>query len=216
MILSPERRRALTGKADRYADNLEAVLPYLGKRGIDEQAAEMFGLGCVPEGEDYAGRLTIPYHTPTGCVLIKYRCTEADHHDGDKHVHERCPKVFSEQGCGIHLFNAQSLASSSELVVVTEGELDAVCVQAYCEIPAVGYPGTGSWNKHSDYYRLCFESVAEVAVVADGDDPGRAAAARVAQSIGFHARVVDMPDGEDANSALARHGAAWLKERIYG
>lgn len=210
MKISPERRRALTAKAQGFAGNIEQAVPYLLNRGISREVAAMFNMGVVPYGQEFAGRLSIPYMTPAGVVQIKYRCTDLSH--GDHKGDETCPKYLYEAGCGIHLYNAQVLISTGDLVVVTEGELDAVCVQAYCGIPAVAYPGVETWQKQS-HYRLCFEGVSEVIVVADGDKPGREAARRVADSIGSSARVLDMPDGQDSNSYIASQGAGAFIER---
>jgi DNA primase len=212
VILPPERRRSLTAKAQTYAGNATQVLPYLLSRGITDEVAAMFSLGCATEG-DYRGRLTIPYVTPGGVVQIKYRCADVDHHNGFKHVDEKCPKYLYEAGTSTHLFNAQVLLHAADTVVVTEGELDAVCVQAYCGLPAVAYPGAETWGKNP-HYRLCFEGVSEVIVVADGDDHGRAAALRVAKDIGMPARVVNLPSGEDSNSLIASQGASAYMEKI--
>lgn len=211
MTLPTERRKALTVKAQEYAANLDGVMPYLLSRGISKEAAQLFMLGCATG--DYRGRLTIPYVTPGGVVHIKYRCANAAHHDGTKHVHESCPKYLYEAGSKHHLFNAQVLIHAADQVVLTEGELDAVAVQAYTGLPAVGYPGVDSWHD-KPHFALCFEGVGEVIVVADGEDVGRRSAERVAKSLGFSARVVELPNGTDSNSYIAEQGAAAYLERI--
>jgi DNA primase len=210
-VLSSQRRRALTEQADLYASNLDQAMPYLLSRGISQEAAVLFRLGYVTAGNEFTGRLAIPYVTPAGVVQIKYRCINQAH---DDHKSTDCPKYLYEKGSGQHLYNAGVLTQAVDLVVVTEGELDTVCVQAYTGIPAVAFPGTKSWQQHKDYYRLCFESVTEVVVVADGEEVGREAARRVAESIGSFARVVEMPDGEDANSFIAGQGAGAFMERL--
>jgi DNA primase len=101
-------------------------------------------------------------------------------------------------------------------VVVTEGEFDAICVQAYCGIPAVAYPGADTWAR-CPHWKFCFEGIPEVVVVADGDDVGHKAAVKVAESIGWSARVVRMPeekDEKDANSFIIKHGAEAFVHRL--
>ncbi len=199
-MLSPERKQSLALKANKYAKNLdERVLSYLDSRGITEQVARMFNLGTVPTGDDYAGRLSIPYMVPHGgCVDIKYRAL------GD----EGSSKYLKEPGVGLHLFNTQVLKDAS-ICVLTEG------VQAYCGIPAVAYPGTNSWmSEKNDFWPLCFEGIRKVIVIADGDAPGRIAAQKVADTIGWSARVVDLGDGIDANEFIASRGEAAFRERI--
>lgn len=212
MIPPLERRRALTIRAQQFAGNVDKALDYLLSRGLTDEVARMFSLGYVVEGE-FAGRLSIPYSTPGGVLQIKYRCTDASHHEGFKHTNKDCPKYLYESGTGTHLFNAQVLIHTADTVVVTEGEMDAICVQAYTGIPAVAYPGVDTWQKHP-HYRLCFEGVSEVIVVADGDKPGKESAKRVADSIGMSARVVEMPAGEDSNSYIASQGAGAYLERL--
>lgn len=168
----------------------------------------MFQLGYVPHGEEFGGRISIPYLTPNGVVQIKYRCADLSHGD---HKGISCGKYLYEAGLGTHLYNAQALIGLGDTVVVTEGELDAICVQGLAGIPAVSYPGVKNWQK---FYRYCFESVSEVVVVSDGDQVGREAAAKVAQSIGMHARVVDLPDGFDSNRYIIEKGVSAFEQRI--
>lgn len=209
MLLSSERRRLLAVKAKALAENVAEAQSYLDMRGLSSQVAEMFTLGCVPSGQEYAGRLSIPYMTPHGCVQIKYRCTDLTHEkDGG---HSCNAKYLYEAGCGTHLYNASTLIGNNELVVLTEGELDAITVQAYCGYPAVGYPGVKNWKS---FYRLCFESAAEVVVVADGDNVGRETARYISERIGMAARVLDIGDGQDANSFIQQFGATKFMERV--
>jgi DNA primase len=212
--LSESLKRSLGDKAQRYAANLLAtsgapVLSYLLSRGISDEVAKMFGMGAVPHGEDHAGRLSIPYHTPNGVVQIKYRCTDPAHAD---HKSVDCPKYLYETGLGVRLYNAQALIRTPELVVVTEGELDAAVVQAYCGIPAVGYPGVETWVKQT-HWPLCFQGVGDVVVVSDNDKVGKDSAHRVAESV--RGRVLVLPKQyKDANEFIAAEGAAAFTERV--
>jgi hypothetical protein len=210
VILPAGRRQALTAKAQTYAGELDRVAPYLLGRGISLEAARMFALGYVTEGE-FDGRLSIPYITPGGVVQIKYRCTDSSHEENGKHTKKGCPKYLYEAGTGLFLYNAQVLIHSLQRVVIVEGELDAICVQAYAGIPTVAYPGADTWEKR---WRHCFEGVSEVIVVADGDQPGKEAARKVADTLGFCARVVTLPAGDDSNSYIATHGAGSYLERL--
>lgn len=208
MLLSPERRKSLALKAEAYAGNVEEVLPYLATRGISDETADLFGLGYVSEGQ-FQGRLSIPYITNAGVVQIKYRCLDIRHEIDGKHKCEA--KYLGEAGCSTHLFNARALIGAGDIAVLTEGEMDAISVQSATEIPSVGYPGVNNWEK---FYRLCFEGVRDVVVVADGDDVGRKAAKAIAEKLGMVARVVDLGDGYDSNKFLTEFGAEKLTERI--
>lgn len=212
-MLSAERRQSLASKAASLSGNVEQALPYLASRGISKEAAELFQLGYVPFGQENGGRLSIPYLTPSGVVAIKYRCVDQAHGDHKASGTSGCAKYMNESGCGVHLYNAQALIGEANTVVVTEGELDALTVQAYCGIPAVAYPGVDTWRKQ-EHWRLCFEAVGEAVVIADGDKTGRESAKRVADSLGMTARVVEMPEGMDANSYITLHGVNEFQKRI--
>lgn len=204
-MISPERLAVLTAKAQQYADNIDQGEAYLLSRGISRQVAEIFGLGFVPYGAEYGGRVSIPYRTPAGVIAIKYRRTD-DTQGG--------PKYLNENELGVHLYNAPALIRAEHRVVVTEGEFDAICVQAYCGIPAVAYPGADTWMKQP-HWRFCFEGIPEVIVVADGDEVGQKAAARVAESIGWSARVVRMPeDAKDSNAFITKYGAEAFVQKL--
>ena len=203
-MLSLERKQSLASRALTYAQNLPSdaqAISYLTERGISKEVAAMFSLGVVSEGEMFAGRLSIPYIMLYGVVDIKYRATDGS-----------MPKYGKEAGCGVHLYNAPML-KHARTVALTEGELDAITVQAYCGIAAVAYPGADTW-KNQRHWPLCFEGVHRVYVIADGDAVGREAASRVADSIGWSARVVDLGEGLDANAYIAQHGAEAFKERL--
>ena len=205
MRLSSSRKVSLAEKARRFADNLkqdERARSYLASRGISLEVAEIFSLGSVPDGEEYAGRISIPYTVPTGVVDIKYRALTAGK-----------PKYLKETGTGEHLYNAQILVTSPRLVIITEGEFKAMFIQAYCGIPSVGFPGATTW-KGNPHWTLCFEGIEEVVVVEDGDPAGREAAKKVADWIGWSARVMHMEDGMQADTFIAQHGAAAFIEEM--
>lgn len=211
-MLSPERKRSLAAKAAKYASNLqdERAVSYLESRGISIAAAEMFSIGYVPEGQEYAGRISIPYLGLHGCRDIKYRA-----------IDDSKPKYLKEAGCGTNLYNSLVLRDA-QVVALVEGEFDAIAVQAYCGVAAVGYPGVSTWGKANEsepekdtaHWPLCFEGIPKVLVIADGDSPGRDAAQHVAATIGWSARVVDLGDGYDANKYIAEHGAVAFKKEI--
>lgn len=178
-------------------------------RGLDQATTERFQIGYIDASDanrSIAGRISIPYLTPKGPVGIKYRCI--GDHNCKEWNHE---KYITDPGTKPHLYNAQVLRHTPKVVVV-EGEIDAITVEMH-GIPAVAYPGASTW-KSNGFWRWCFDSVDEVVVVADGDDPGRKAAATVAESLrdSVHGdvRLVHLPDGEDSNSMIRRDSAGYL------
>ena len=119
MRLSKSQRELLDLASQKYAENLEQVMPYLSQRGITEQTARMFRLGFVNEPEighePYRDKLSIPYLTPTGVVDIRFCSLNGDG-----------PKYLSRPGASTHIYNIAALFQESELLVVCEGEIDTI------------------------------------------------------------------------------------------
>lgn len=187
--------------ADRYHEALdEKTLSYLAARGIDQDAAAGYRLGLVtdpdPAHQQYEGRLSIPFITPTGVVYMRFRCLE-DHHCGD-HDHGKYQGVSGET---THLYNVISLHIAEGTVAVTEGELDAL-ISSEAGMPAVGVPGATNWKPF--YYRL-FDDYDRVIIVGDGDKAGREFVASLARNLPNSIRR-PMPEGYDVNSYVLEHG----------
>ena len=191
----------------RYDQHKNQLLPYLTGRGL-AAAADRFRLGYVEPGDadppKYWHRMAIPYLTPTGIVQIRFRCLK-DH----SHSAEGCPKYLGDPGADITLFNAHVVLNNPRVLFITEGELDAVAIETIAGYAAVGVPGAQAWNRYP-YWSRCFVGFDRLIVAADGDDAGGQLAAAVARALP-HAHVVQLPDGEDANSVLARDPAEFAR-----
>lgn len=183
--------------ARHYHDQLESVLPYFEGRGFTRQHCVMFGLGAVeeplPGHELFKGRAVLPYVTPTGVVGLKFRCPED--HKCSELDHQ---KYLGLPGAHMLMFNTRAFLFDSEVIVLTEGELDAMAVQMLTGLPAVGYPGTQSWQHCWD---RAFTGYQRVLIMADGDKPGRDSAKALAKRIP-QADVIYLPDRQDSNSLL--------------
>jgi hypothetical protein len=118
MRLSKSQKELLARATENYERNLTEILPYLTSRGITEQTARIFRLGFVREPEighePYAGKLAIPYLTPTGVIDIRFRSLNA----------ETGPKYMSRPGATTHIFNINALGDDSDVLAICEGELD--------------------------------------------------------------------------------------------
>ena len=196
---SDSQKNWLGSLADRYHESLdEATLSYLAARGIDQDAATGFRLGLVvdpdPAHGRYAGRLSIPFITPTGVVYMRFRCLED--HKCDNHG-----KYEGVSGENTHLYNVGALHSAGDTVVVTEGELDAL-ISTTAGMPAVGVPGATNWKPF--YYRL-FDDYERVILVGDGDTAGREFVATLARNLSNSIRR-PMPEGYDVNSFVLEQG----------
>lgn len=150
-------------------------------------------LGCVAEpmtgDEQYAGCISIPYLTPNGVAALKYRS-----------LANGGAKYNGLKGQRTRLYNPAAYFRAGEVIGITEGEIDAIAATERVGIPSVGVPGASSWLS---IWTPLFRDFQHVLLFADGDEPGRAWAARVSDEIGWRARVIQCPDGEDVSSMVA-------------
>lgn len=204
MTLSVDVKNSLEEATRTYQLQVDAAAPYLAGRGIGRQAATMFRLGYVQEPmighEQYAGRLAIPYLTPSGVVDIRFR---AMHDDGS-------PKYLSRAGADSTLFNVLAFQQDTDVIGICEGEMDTIIANAECGIPAVGVPGANGWKT---WYARAFADYRRVIVLCDGDQPGRDLGKKIAQQIDV-ATVVSMPDGMDVNEVFMSEGMEGIRKRV--
>lgn len=202
-----EQRNLLEAATARYEEALPLAAGYLAGRGFSEETALSFRLGVVDDpqtgDEQYRGRLSIPYITPTGIVGIRFRCM-VDHDCKPS----GCTKYLQKAGARTHLYNVSAFPEADDWIGISEGELDSAILRQ-CGIPAVGVPGATNWKPH---YSKIFEDYRRVYTFADGDKAGREFGDKLSSEIG--ALTIGMPDGHDVNSAYMEFGEEFLRSKI--
>lgn len=179
---------------------IDAAGPYLTGRGITKQMAVAGRLGVSSDR-----RLVIPYLTMTGPITYKLRCIQE--HECKEFGH---PKYVAQDDVPPLLYGTHNLMRDEDVLVVTEGELDALVWSEGLGVPAVAYPGVKNWR--DTFARAIGPDWRHIAVVADGDAPGRDAARTVARKL--RGRVLKLPDGEDTSSLLVKEGPEGLRARL--
>jgi DNA primase len=202
-MLSKEQTKLLLEAATHYAQVIsDEALAYLAGRGISEETAARYQLGTISEPieghQGYEGWVSIPYITATGlCVGFKFRRLD----DGK-------PKYGSPVGQKTHLFNVVSTMSSTQSIVICEGEFDAIVMEANCGVPAVGVPGVAAWKP---YYTKLFNGFDMVYIVGDNDvkedgsNPGAEFSRRVAGEV-LNSQIVQLPPGMDITDYYLANG----------
>lgn len=164
---------------------------YLKEHAIDQSIAIRYELGFVgdplPGDERFAGMLSIPYLSPGGVQALKFRNVAST--GGGKYAQHHGQKA--------RLFNTLAYFEAGTTVGISEGEMDAIAATERLGIPTLGVPGATNWN---ELWTPLFKDFQKVLIFADGDDPGRGFALRIAEQIGWRARIVQCPDGEDVSS----------------
>lgn len=163
-----------------------------------------FGLVSSPlNGHEYLqGRLVIPYVGPQHNLYnLRFRCL--DHADCKL---EGCDsKYTSLPGYPSRVFNVRALVDAGDSIHVTEGELDAVTLEA-CGLHAIGIPGV---DNMPTYIGRMLAGFPEVVLWADGDKAGRGLASKFGKHVPS-ARVLILRAGEDVNSTFVSKGREGL------
>lgn len=209
--------------ASQYQSDLAAdtrAQGYLMGRGIGPEAAATFRLGVLRNPlsghEQFLGRLSIPYVTPSGVVTFTFRCLE-DHVCKDTVLYTNgrgqeatCRKYRAPEGMERTLFNVGDFRKDSQVIYICEGEIDTLTL-SLCGFPAIGTPGVKQWK---DHFTRCFTPYPQVVCVADGDEAGYRMGQFLAKEVG--ARIIRPPKGDDVNSIYARGGASAVRTWLTG
>lgn len=209
---SDEQKKSLALAVKSYATEVDAVLPYLAKRGIGPDTARSRGLGFVrspeiPEHQSGTGRLAIPYNTMAGPAGITFRCIE-DHNCKEIQKHA---KYTNPSGQLQLMYGVNSIFSDARDIAVVEGQIDEITMTDLCGIPSVGLPGSDAWKPWwthilSDFRRVFF--------LIDGDEAGEKMGVRGQKELGSKAVVVPFPAREDANSTYMKYGPDYIREMV--
>ena len=203
MRLSSSHRQFLLQATHQYASQIHLAAEYLATRNLSVEEAQRFHLGVVkdalPGHEQYTGRLTIPYITPSGVVDIRFRA-----------IGNADPKYMGMPGAKTSMFNAQVVLTASDYICVTEGEIDCITMSVKTNHPAIGIPGANNWKP---FYSKILDDFDTVIVLADGDSAGMDFGKKVSRELG-NVNIVQMPEGHDVNSIVMLEGAEFINERV--
>lgn len=207
LSLSDSQRKSLEEATARYQASVDQAASYLVARGIGREAARSFRLGScddpMPGHERFQGMLSIPYLSAGGVTAIKFRRLDGG-----------TPK-YDGPSQKTRLFNSRVCAEGGELVLVCEGELDAIVAESALGVPAVATPGT-QWLPHWPRMLADFDRVVVVAdhdAKEDGSDPGMKHADKVVRSISGAEKVIP-PAGFDLSDWFLASGADPIKKAV--
>ncbi len=164
---------------------------YAESRGLADADVEEFGIGYAVDGRKLGGRIVFPCRgaggSPANYSARTFVDAEPRYTTPGPEEHAD-PSVFF----GEHLWPAER-----ELVVVTEGALNAVAVRRAMRVPVAAFGGSKNFELE---HALKLATFRRVVLLTDPDAAGDAAARQIAMSLGrgVEALRVRLPDGKDA------------------
>ena len=155
--------------------------------------------------------LAIPYLTRNGPKAIRFRRL-----DGGK------PKYAQHTGSLTRLFNTAAYFTADDTIGIAEGEIDAVVATERLHIPTIGVPGCEMWVSKRAIWPTIFKNFQTVYVFTDGDPvneqtgvrPGEELGRAVQESLGFRAKIIACPLGEDVSSMVTSGRSQELLDKM--
>ncbi len=191
-------------------DNWGALRDHLEEQGQDIQLACEAGL--LKEGEKskrpydrFRHRLMFPIWLPTG-RLVGFGGRALRDLDGAKYLNSPESPLFqkSELLYGLHL--AHSAIRHASYAILVEGYMDVIAMHQFGFSEAVATLGTSLTEAHC---KLLHRYTQKLILLFDGDEAGIKAAERSLALLlpaGFSVDALFLPDKEDPDSYLQRHG----------
>lgn len=124
-------------------------------------------------------------------------------------------KFQLEKDCEINFYNIDAL--NDELILITEGEIDALTsYECYPSLPVVSLPNGANSLKFLDSIIDRMEAIDEIIIATDGDSAGITARDALIVRFGTHrTSYVVYPDGtKDLNDVLVKYGKEKVVEII--
>ncbi len=178
------------------------------------QGAEVGLLAAGDKGSFYdrfRGRLMFPIKNLTGKV-IAFGGRIIGNEDAAKYINSTDTPLYKKGDNLYGLFQARRGITAKKTAVLTEGYMDVLTLHQFGYTNACGVLGTAITDEQ---VRRMAGFSSSLELIFDGDAPGRKAAMKACELVapkGLRCRVVLLPDGEDIDSLLHKHGPEAFEE----
>ena len=188
----------------------DRLIKHLGSN--EEGLAKLRKTGMLSQGKSgeydkFRNRIMFPIHDRRGRVIAFGGRALED--DGPKYLNSPETELFHKGRELYGLYLARRSQAKLDRILVVEGYMDVVALAQYGFRNCVATLGTATTGDHAE---LLFRAADEVVFCFDGDRAGRKAAWRALENTlsrlreGRHARFLFLPDGEDPDSMVRKHG----------
>jgi DNA primase len=187
-----------------------------GRLDLLKQAG-MLSTGNSGSYDKFRNRIMFPIHDRRGRVIAFGGRALAD--DGPKYLNSPETSLYHKGRELYGLYLARQRSSRLEQIIVVEGYMDVVALAQFGFKNVVATSGTATTPLQVE---LLFRSADTVVFCFDGDKAGRQAAWRALEATlpklreGLQAKFLFLPDGEDPDSMVRKHGEAVFAEHIEG
>jgi len=203
-------------------DAWDTVSRWAGGKRDREAILDKAGLTSTRQSggvyDKFRGRVMFPIHDTRGRpVAFGGRVMGAS--DGPKYLNSPETPLFQKGRQLYGLYQARQAHKKLSRLLVVEGYMDVVALAQFGLTESVATLGTATTADHAE---LLFRSAPEVYFCFDGDRAGRQAAHRAMESVmprlkdGRQARFLFLPDGEDPDTLIRKHGLDEFESLLAG
>jgi len=193
----------------------------MNRLGTDKKRLDLLKqAGMLSEGDrgkydKFRNRIMFPIHDRRGRVIAFGGRALSD--DGPKYLNSPETTLYHKGRELYGLYLARQRTSRLDHIIVVEGYMDVVALAQFGFRNVVATSGTATTASQVE---LLFRSADTIVFCFDGDKAGRKAAWRALEETlpklrdGLQARFLFLPDGEDPDSMVRKHGEAVFAEHI--
>ncbi|MCC7431357.1 DNA primase [bacterium] len=178
--------------------------------GINTETLEKAGLVIKRENggfyDRFRGRLMFPIHSLSGRVVGFTARQLVDTKDAPKYVNTPETEIYNKRKVLYGFYFAKESIRREDKVYLVEGNMDFIRLFASGIENVVASSGTALTE---DQIQLLGRFTKNIVIVYDGDSAGSKAAVRGAEILvaaGFDVKVIVLPEGEDPDSLVRKHG----------
>lgn len=221
-----ERRGISRETAARFAlgvapDRWDGLVDALAREGADVRLAESLGLVVKKTSghgyyDRFRNRLMFPIRSVAGDVLGFSGRTLGSDPEAAKYVNSPESPIYQKGESVYGLFEARQAMRKADRALIVEGNVDLVTLSQAGLGEVVAPLGTALTPMQC---RLIKRFVPQAVALYDGDGAGREAAkkaAAMALAEGLALSVASLPDKEDPDSYVRKHGRAALDALLVG
>ncbi len=216
--------RGLSGEITRdfevgYAPaGWDGVIKYLGtdaKKLEQLKQAGMLSEGKSGSYDKFRDRIMFPIHDRRGRVIAFGGRALAD--DGPKYLNSPETTLYHKSRELYGLYLARQRSGRLDNIIVVEGYMDVVALAQFGFKNVVATSGTATTDIQVE---ILFRAADTIVYCFDGDKAGRKAAWRALEATlpklreGLQAKFLFLPDGEDPDSMVRKHGEAVFAQHI--
>jgi DNA primase len=193
----------------------------INRFGTDQKRMDLLKqAGMLSEGDrgpydKFRNRIMFPIHDRRGRVIAFGGRALSD--DGPKYLNSPETTLYHKGRELYGLYLARQRTSRLDHIIVVEGYMDVVALAQFGFKNVVATSGTATTASQVE---LLFRAADTIVFCFDGDKAGRKAAWRALEETlprlkdGLQARFLFLPDGEDPDSMVRKHGEAVFAEQI--